>query len=124
MVGEGGLLFCGLQDPNTVAANPGFQGTGTSPPTVGSETLIRWLRTLGSPRSHLEKRTFVTALAGYPDPMAFVGWAVTLAMWVHVTLNAIVCYEPTPDNPIRGELRLIPVVFATVALWVVVAAAL
>lgn len=56
--------------------------------------------------------------------MAFVGWAVTLAMWVHVALNAIVCYEPTPDNPIRGELRLIPVVFSTVAIWVVVAAAL
>ena len=67
---------------------------------------------------------FLTARVGYAQCMAFVGWAVTLAMWVHVTLNAIVCYEPTPDNPIRGALRLIPVVFSTVALWVVLAAAL
>ncbi|HEX2152488.1 MAG TPA: hypothetical protein VHL52_00730 [Acidimicrobiia bacterium] len=46
---------------------------------------------------------------------------VTLAMWVHVILNALVCYEPT-ENPIRGELRLIPVIVSTLAVWVAVAA--
>lgn len=46
-----------------------------------------------------------------------------MAMWVHVVLNALVCYEPT-ENPIWGELRLIPVIVATAAVWVVFTAVL
>lgn len=46
---------------------------------------------------------------------------ITLAMWIHVVLNALVCYEPT-DNPIWGELRVAFVVVMTAALWVTLAA--
>lgn len=48
---------------------------------------------------------------------------LTIAMWVHVILNALVCYRPT-SNPIWGELRLIPVIVATAGMWVVLTALL
>lgn len=46
---------------------------------------------------------------------------LTLGMWVHVVINAMVCFEPT-RNPIWGELRLVGVVVATAGLWMVLAA--
>lgn len=47
---------------------------------------------------------------------------VTLGMWIHVLLNATVCFERTQTrNPIWGELRLVGVIISTTALWVVVA---
>lgn len=46
---------------------------------------------------------------------------VTLAMWIHVVLNSLVCYKPT-ENPIWGELRLLSVIVSTLGLWVAVAA--
>lgn len=46
---------------------------------------------------------------------------LTVGMWVHVLVNALVCFQPT-RNPIWGELRLVGVIVATVALWVVMAA--
>ena len=48
---------------------------------------------------------------------------LTLGLWVHVILNAIACFSPT-KNPIWGELRLVAVTLATVALWVTLAATL
>ncbi len=41
---------------------------------------------------------------------------LTLGMWIHVYLNAHVSYSPT-SNAIWGELRLIPVILATLLLW-------
>lgn len=46
---------------------------------------------------------------------------LTLGMWLHVVVNALVCFSPT-KNPIWGELRLVGVVVATAALWVILAA--
>ncbi|MFO7293942.1 MAG: hypothetical protein FWJ92_09955 [Actinomycetes bacterium] len=46
---------------------------------------------------------------------------LTIGMWVHVLVNAMVCFQPT-RNPIWGELRLVPVIVATIALWTVLAA--
>lgn len=48
---------------------------------------------------------------------------LTMGMWIHVLLNAWVCYQPTP-NPIWGEVRLLGVIIPTATLWVVLAAAL
>lgn len=48
---------------------------------------------------------------------------LTIGMWVHVILNALVCYSPT-RNPIWGELRLVGVVVATAAVWMALAAVL
>jgi len=48
---------------------------------------------------------------------------LTIGMWVHVILNALVCYTPT-RNPIWGELRLVGVVVATAAVWMALAAVL
>lgn len=46
---------------------------------------------------------------------------LAVGMWVHVVVNALVCFTPT-RNPIWGELRLVGVIVATAALWMVVAA--
>jgi hypothetical protein len=43
---------------------------------------------------------------------------LTLGMWVHVVLNALVSYRHTP-NPIWGELRVAGVVLVTAAVWVI-----
>jgi NADH:ubiquinone oxidoreductase subunit 6 (subunit J) len=48
---------------------------------------------------------------------------LTLGMWAHVMINGIVCFEPT-ENPIWGELRLVGVMAATAALWMLLAATL
>lgn len=45
---------------------------------------------------------------------------LTIGMWAHVIVNAMVCFKPT-RNPIWGELRLVGVITATTALWVGVA---
>lgn len=47
---------------------------------------------------------------------------LTVGMWVHVVLNAWVCFTPT-RNPIWGELRLLGVIIPTAALWMTLAAA-
>lgn len=46
---------------------------------------------------------------------------LTVGMWVHVLVNAMVCFTPT-RNPIWGELRLVAVIVATAALWMTMAA--
>ncbi|HLU52054.1 MAG TPA: hypothetical protein VK011_00490 [Acidimicrobiia bacterium] len=48
---------------------------------------------------------------------------ITVGMWVHVLVNALVCFQPT-RNPIWGELRLVGVIVSTIALWMVMAAVL
>lgn len=45
-----------------------------------------------------------------------MAFALTVGMWIHVYLNAHVSYAPT-ENPIWGELRLIPVIVSTIVLW-------
>lgn len=45
---------------------------------------------------------------------------LAIGMWAHVVVNAIVCFKPT-RNPIWGELRLVGVIAATAALWMVMA---
>lgn len=58
----------------------------------------------------------VAALYGWEDILI-----LAVGMWVHVILNAWVCYEPT-GNPIWGELRLLGVIVPTAGLWMMLAA--
>ena len=67
------------------------------------------------------RRSFVAVSVRYKDKEAEM--ILTLGLWVHVTLNAIACFAPT-RNPIWGELRLVGVIVATVALWTVLAASI
>lgn len=48
---------------------------------------------------------------------------IAVGMWLHVILNAWVCFEPT-ENPIWGELRLLGVIVPTAALWMILAIAI